>query len=94
MLEWPEPKTLRELRGFLGLTGYYQKFIQDYGKISASLTQQLKKDAFNWGKEESEAFEKLKAAVTQVPVLALPNFEEPFAIEIDVSGHGLGTILM
>ncbi|CAM8880533.1 unnamed protein product [Rhodiola kirilowii] len=94
MVEWPEPKTLKELRGFLGLTGYYRKFVQDYGEKAAPLTQQLKKDAFNWSEDAREAFIELKRAITQVHVLALPNFKEPFIIETDASGHSLGAVFM
>jgi hypothetical protein len=93
MVEWPQPCSTRAMRGFLGLTGYYRKFIQDYGKIAAPLTQMLRKNSFNWSEKAVASFEKLKASMTQAPVLALPDFSRQFVVECDASGSGIGAVL-
>jgi hypothetical protein len=70
---WPEPTGVTQLRGFLGLTGYYRRFIQGYGIICKPLFEALKKNGFVWGDRQKEAFESLKLIMTKAPVLALPN---------------------
>jgi len=92
--EWPTPTDVTKLRSFLGLAGYYRRFIQNYGVICRPLHDLLKKGQFSWTKEHDVAFQKLQKALVTAPVLALPNFKIPFILETDAPGHGIGAVLM
>ncbi|KAI5327856.1 hypothetical protein L3X38_027252 [Prunus dulcis] len=74
IVDWPQPTTVKGLRGFIGLAGYYWKFVKNFGHISKPLTDMLRKDAFQWQPTSERAFQELKIALTTTPVLALPDF--------------------
>ena len=94
MLNWPQPTTMTEPRAFLGLTGYYRKIVKGYGIISKPLTAILRLKHFAWNPLAQEAFQNLKTAMTTTPVLALPNFHQPFTVETDACQDGIGAVLM
>ena len=91
---WPTPSNVKSLRGFLGLTGYYRRFIQNYGRIAWPLYNLLKKDGFKWNEVDKEATRKLKNVMAEIPILTIPNFTQPFIVETDASNKGLGGVLM
>lgn len=94
MVNWPAPTTVTELRAFLGLTGYYRRFVKGYGQLTKPLTNLLKLKHFTWTQEAQMAFEKVKTTMTQTPVLGLPNFQDPFTVETDACQDGIGAVLM
>ncbi|GJS49281.1 ty3-gypsy retrotransposon protein [Tanacetum coccineum] len=94
IVNWPVPKTQRQVRGFLGLAGYYRRFIKDYASIAGPLSNLLQKDAFKWGAVEVATFEALKHHLSHAPILGLPNFDETFIVETDASATGIGAVLL
>lgn len=92
--DFPEPRNPKEIKSFLGLTGYYRRFIPNFAKIAKPLTKLLQKDIpFHFNKECSESFEKLKNFLMTEPILIYPNFEETFILTTDASAFAIGAIL-
>lgn len=80
VIGWPRLKNVKQTRAFLGLIGYYRKFVARYAQIAAPLTNLLRKDGFQWSSEATEAFERLKTVLTTAPVLMFPNFNLPSVV--------------
>jgi hypothetical protein len=95
VLNWMPPTTISEIQSFLGLVGYYRRFIKDFSKIAKPMTKLLEKNkAFEWTKECQASFEELKKRLTSSPVLVLPDLTKRFDIYYDASRQGLGCVLM
>ncbi|KAJ9563463.1 hypothetical protein OSB04_008623 [Centaurea solstitialis] len=95
VMKWETPKTPTEVRSFLGLAGYYRRFIQDFSKIAVPLTRLTRKsERFVWGDEQEAAFDTLRRKLCEAPVLTLPEGVEDLTVYCDASYHGLGCVLM
>jgi hypothetical protein len=95
VLSWNVPTSVGDIRSFLGLAGYYRRFIEGFSKISKPMTELLEKDKkFKWTSACEASFQELKKRLTTAPILVMPNMEKPFSIYCDASGQGLGCVLM
>src|SRR6267154_709100 len=91
---WPVPVKIKDVRAFLGYTGYHRKFIYKYAKKAGPLNNLLRKDAiFHWDKKCQEAFEELRAAMTTTPILSHADMTKPFILTTDASGESIGYVL-
>ena len=95
VLNWKSPKSMHQIHQFLGLAGYYRRFILDFSKIAQPMTKLLQKDAkFDWSLACEEAFQALKKFLTTAPILAQPDIDRAFDVYCDSSKTGLGCVLM
>ncbi|XP_021986884.1 uncharacterized mitochondrial protein AtMg00860-like [Helianthus annuus] len=94
-MNWEAPKTQYEISSFLGLAGYYRRFIENFSRIATQLTTLTRKNVkFDWGPKQKESFEILKHKLTNAPVLTLPAGVEDFVVYCDASYTGMGCELM
>jgi RNase H-like domain found in reverse transcriptase/Reverse transcriptase (RNA-dependent DNA polymerase)/Integrase zinc binding domain/Chromo (CHRromatin Organisation MOdifier) domain/Retroviral aspartyl protease len=92
--EWPTPNNVQDVRSFLGLAGYYRKFVSGFSRISSAMSELLQKDKpFIWTEAAQSSFDRLKLAVTTAPVLILPDASRPFTVTTDASGFAIGATL-
>ena len=95
VLNWKSPKSVHQIHQFLGLAGYYRRFIPDFSKIAQPMTKLLQKEAkFVWSPAYEEALQALKNFLTTAPVLGQPDIDRPFDVYCDTSKMGLGCVLM
>ncbi|WVZ97144.1 hypothetical protein U9M48_042699 [Paspalum notatum var. saurae] len=95
ILNWKQPESVTGIWSFLGLAGYYRRFIKDFSKIAKPMTSLTKKNVkFIWSPKCEEGFQELKKLLTTAPVLAQPDITKPFDVYCDASGQGLGCVLM
>lgn len=95
ILSWKPPTSVHEVRSFLGLAGYYRRFVQNFSIIASPLTKLLRKNVkFAWNKECQDSFDELKACLTSASVLTLPVMGLEYVVYSDASRNGLGCVLM
>lgn len=93
VLNFPIPQTKRQARGFLGLAGWYRRFIKDFSTIASPLSDTLKGKVFTMSEDATKSFKNLQLALTEAPILVNPNFNKPFHVQCDASNVGIGGVL-
>jgi hypothetical protein len=92
---WPLLTTVTQVWSFLGLAGFYRRFVWDFSTIAAPLHKLTRNGvSFHWGPAQQQAFDALKLKLTQAPLLQLPDFDKTFELECDASGTGIGGALI
>jgi hypothetical protein len=95
VMDWKPPKSVHQIRSFLGLDGYYRRFIPNFSRIAKPMTELLKKGVkFMWSEACDKAFHTLREHLTSAPVLTQPNMTKPFEMFCDASDTGFGCVLM
>lgn len=94
VIEWKEPRKIKELQAFLGIANFYRQFVQNFSAIAKPLTRLTGKDVpWTWGEEEQKAFDGVKHEITKDPVLIHPNQNLPYVLETDTPRVGMGAVL-
>jgi len=94
VLSWPQPKNVKDVRKFLGLTNYYRRFIKDFARVARPMNVLTRKDEkWQWEKMQQKAFDELKRIFTSKPVLAVPDLDKEFRVEADASNYATGGVL-
>ena len=96
VVSYPVPTNAKEVKQFMGLCNYYRRFVRDYSKIAALLFKLLGKEnakSFSWNSASQDAFEELKSRLVSPPILAYPNFKQPFLLHTDASDAAIGAVL-
>lgn len=95
VVNWPRPTTVTEVRSFLGLAGYYRRFVEGFSTIAMPLTQLTRKGVpFEWTAPHEDAFQELKRRLVEAPILTVPSGRGGFVVYSDSSKNGLGCVLM
>jgi len=93
--EWPTPQNVGDVKSFHGLASFYRRFVPNFSSQASPLNELVKKDTpFCWTEKHEQAFKRLKAQLTNAPILALPNYAKPYELECDASGVGIGAMLL
>ena len=95
VMNWPTPTNVTKVRSFLGLAGYYRRFVKNFSRIAQPITNLMKKTTkFQWDEKCEAAFQELKSRLTSAPVQTLPNESGEYEVYTDASKNGLGCVLM